>query len=155
MDLSVGAQAPDFCLPDENGKETCLKDFRGKWVVLYFYPKDDTSGCTVEALQFTAKKNEFEKAGAVVLGVSPDSGKSHCAFIEKHSIGITLLSDEKKEVLKKYGAWGKKTMYGKEFDGVIRSTFLISPEGKVAHAWPKVSVEGHAEEVLAKLKELQ
>ncbi|MBI4052931.1 MAG: thioredoxin-dependent thiol peroxidase [Candidatus Diapherotrites archaeon] len=155
MDLSVGAWAPAFCLPDGNGKKICLKDFSDKWVVLYFYPKDDTSGCTVEAIDFTAKNREFENLGAVVLGVSPDSGKSHCAFIEKHSLGIKLLSDENKEVLKKYGAWGKKMMYGKEFDGVTRSTFLISPEGKVAHAWPKVSVEGHAEEVLKKLEELK
>ncbi len=149
----IGEIAPDFCLPDKDGKETCLKDFKGTWVVFYFYPKDNTPGCTTEAIDFTAAKASFEAEGAVVLGTSPDSQKSHCRFTDKHELKITLLSDPDHLALENYGAWQKKASYGREYMGVVRSTFLISPEGKLAHVWPKV--KGHVDEVLAKLKELK
>ena len=146
-------EAPDFCLPDHEGREHCLHDFRGKWVVLYFYPRDNTSGCTREAKEFTAMKEEFEKLGAVIIGISKDSPKSHAKFIEKHSLGILLLSDENHEVIEKYGAWGKKKNYGREYFGTVRSTFLIDPEGRIVREWKKVKVAGHVEEVLNALKE--
>jgi len=153
--LEVGQKAPDFCLPNQDGEEICLRDFAGSWVVLYFYPKDNTPGCTTEALDFTALKSEFEKEGAVILGVSPDSIKRHQNFIQKKDLQITLLSDEEKEVAKKYGVWQLKKMYGKEYMGIVRSTFLIDPDGKIAYIWPKVKVKNHAQEVLEKLKELK
>jgi peroxiredoxin Q/BCP len=153
--LKVGEQAPDFCLPNQDGEEICLRDFRGKWVILYFYPKDNTPGCTTEALDFTALKEEFEKEGAIILGVSPDSIKRHQNFITKKNLAITLLSDEDKEVLKKYGVWQLKKSFGKEYMGVVRTTFLIDPDGKIAYIWEKVKVKNHAKEVLEKLKELK
>ncbi len=153
--LKVGDKAPDFCLPNQDGEEVCLRDLQGSWVVLYFYPKDNTPGCTTEALDFTALKSEFEKEGATILGVSPDSIKKHQNFIAKKELGITLLSDEDKEVLKKYGVWQLKKNFGKEYMGVVRTTFLIDPDGKIAYIWPKVKVKGHAKEVLEKLKELK
>ncbi len=146
-------KAPDFCLPDANGEEHCLKDFRGKWIVLYFYPKDNTSGCTREAKEFTEKKEEFEKLGAVIIGISKDSPKSHARFIEKHNLKILLLSDENHEVIEKYGAWGKKKNYGREYFGTIRSTFLINPDGEIVREWKKVKVAGHVDEVLNALRE--
>ena len=151
----TGQSAPDFCLPDQDGKEVCLKDLRGKWVVLYFYPKDQTSGCTLEAQDFTRHLEEFEKLGAVVLGVSPDSVESHRRFREKQGLRVTLLSDPERKVIQAYGAWGKKKMGGREYYGVIRSTFLIDPEGRIAALWPKVRVKGHVEEVLETLRRLQ
>ena len=150
-----GEMAPEFCLPDAEGKEHCLSDFRGKWVVLYFYPKDNTSGCTKEAIGFTERKNDFEKEGAVIIGISKDSPKSHARFIEKHSLDILLLSDEDHSVIEKYGAWGKKKLYGKEHWGTVRSTFLIDPEGKAVREWRKVKVAGHVDEVLDTLRELK
>ena len=153
--LNIGDIAPDFCLPNQDNQEICLRDFRGKWVVLYFYPKDNTPGCTTEALDFTALKDEFEKEGAIILGVSPDSIKRHQNFIEKKDLKITLLSDEEKEVAKLYGVWQLKKNFGKEYMGIVRTTFLIDPEGKIAYIWPKVKVKGHAKEVLEKLKELK
>ena len=147
-----GKRAPDFCLPDAEGKEHCLDDFRGKWMVLYFYPKDNTSGCTREATGFTEMKDEFEKEGAVIIGISKDSRKSHQRFIEKHGLDILLLSDENHEVIERYGAWGKKKLYGKEHWGTVRSTFLIDPEGIIRKEWKKVRVQGHVEEVLEELK---
>ena len=153
--LQVGDKAPDFCLPNQDNEEICLRDFQGSWVVLYFYPKDNTPGCTTEALDFTVLKDEFEKEGAIILGVSPDSVKRHQNFIAKKSLDITLLSDEDKEVLKEYGVWQLKKNFGKEYMGVVRSTFLIDPNGKIAYIWPKVKVKGHAKEVLEKLKELK
>lgn len=147
-------KAAAFCLPDEEGKKVCLKDFRGKWVVLYFYPKDNTSGCTMEAVDFTDYSNKFEKMNAVIIGISPDSPKSHVKFMEKHGLKIKLLSDESHDVLEKYGVWQLKKMYGREYYGVVRSTFLISPEGEIEHEWRKVRVKGHVEEVLKKLEEL-
>ena len=153
--VKIAGLAPDFCLPNQDDVEICLHDLRGKWIVLYFYPKDNTPGCTTEACDFTERMPEFEEHDAVILGVSPDTTQKHRNFIEKKGLKITLLSDTEKEVLKKYGAWGPKKMYGKEFEGVIRSTFLIDPEGKIAFMWPKVKVKGHAEEVKEKLKELR
>jgi len=153
--LKVGDKAPDFCLPNQDSEEICLRDFAGSWVVLYFYPKDNTPGCTTEALDFTALKSEFEKEGATILGVSPDSIKRHQNFITKKELQITLLSDEDKEVAQKYGVWQLKKMYGREYMGIVRSTFLIDPDGNIAEIWTKVKVKGHAQEVLEKLKELK
>ena len=155
MEVEVGKKAPSFCLKDKDEKKHCLKDFAGKWVVLYFYPKDNTSGCTKEAVGFTEKKAEFEKLGAVIVGVSPDSPASHARFIEKKDLEILLLSDPEHKVLTKYGVWQKKKLYGREYMGVVRSTFLIDPKGKVAAVWRKVKVKGHVDAVLEKLKELQ
>jgi peroxiredoxin Q/BCP len=154
-ELKIGDQTPEFCLPDAEKGQVCLKDHRGKWVVLYFYPKDNTKGCTMEALEFTAAEEDFNARGAVVIGVSPDSPESHTKFIEKHDLGITLLSDTEKEILTGYGVWQKKKMYGREYMGVVRSTFLIDPEGKIAYIWPKVKVAGHADAIMEKLVELQ
>ena len=153
--LEVGQKAPEFCLPNQDNEEICLRDFNGAWVVLYFYPKDNTPGCTTEALDFTALKSEFEKEGATIFGVSPDSVKKHCNFIAKKELTITLLSDEEKEVAQKYGVWQLKKLYGKEYMGVVRSTFLIDPDGNLAYIWSKVKVKNHAQEVLEKLKELK
>lgn len=152
--LTVGKKAPAFTLTDQDGAKVKLSDFEGRWVVLYFYPKDDTPGCTVEACQFTSGLPDFEGLDAVVLGCSPDRPETHQKFIAKHRLGIALLSDPEHKALVKYGAWGEKNLYGKVTEGVIRSTVLIDPEGKVAHHWPKVKAEGHAEQVRAKLAEL-
>ena len=148
----VYRKAPDFCLPDAQGETHCLKDFKGKWIVLYFYPKDNTSGCTREAVGFSEKKAEFEKQGAVIIGISKDSPASHSRFIEKHNLSILLLSDEDHKVIEAYGAWGKKKLYGKEHWGTIRSTFLINPEGRIVKEWKKVKVNGHIDEVLRELQ---
>jgi len=153
--LEVGNKAPDFCLPNQDSEEICIRDFQGSWVVLYFYPKDNTPGCTTEALDFTALKSEFEKLGATIFGVSPDSIKRHCNFIAKKELKIALLSDEDKEAAKAYGVWQLKKLYGKEYMGIVRSTFLINPDGEIAYIWPKVKVKGHAQEVLEKLQELK
>lgn len=150
--VEVGDKAPQFCLPDKDNNQVCLKDFKGRWLVLYFYPKDNTSGCTMEATYFT--KAQFEKLNSVILAVSPDSMESHCKFADKHGLKITLLSDPDHKVLESYGVWQKKKMYGKEFWGVVRSTFLIDPKGKIRYLWPKVKVAGHVEEVKDKLVEL-
>jgi peroxiredoxin Q/BCP len=152
--IKAGDKAPQFCLPDKDGRQICLKGFKGKWLVLYFYPKDNTSGCTLEAVHFTRARNAFKKMGAEIAGVSPDSPDSHCKFADKHKLKITLLSDADHKVLESYGVWQKKKMYGKEFWGVIRSTFLIDPKGKIRYLWSKVKVAGHVEEVKDKLVEL-
>ncbi len=144
----IGSMAPDFCLRDSNGDEKCLQDFRGKWVVLYFYPKDNTSGCTLEAIEFSALEDEFSRNKAVVIGVSPDTCESHARFIGKHNLTVILLSDPEKKVLTGYGAWRMKKMYGKESMGVVRSTVLISPEGEIARTWDNVRAAGHAQKVL-------
>ena len=153
--MKVGDVAPDFVLKDADGNDVKLSDFRGRWVVLYFYPKDNTPGCTKEAVGFTELAGEFERLGAVVIGVSPDPPDRHARFIRKHNLRVRLLSDTEREVLKAYGAWGKKKRFGREYEGVIRSTYLIDPEGRVAYVWPKVKVEGHAQEVLETLKRLK
>jgi len=150
----IGEKAPGFCLSNQDDEEVCLRDLAGSWVVLYFYPKDNTPGCTTEALDFTARLGEFESLGAAVLGVSPDSVKKHQNFIAKKELGVTLLSDEEKEVCRAYGVWQLKKNYGREYMGVVRSTFLIDPDGKIAARWEKVRVKGHVEAVLEKLREL-
>ncbi len=146
-------RAPKFCLPDKNDSRHCLDDYAGKWIVLYFYPKDNTSGCTREALDFTEMKDAFEKEGAMIIGISPDSTKSHDKFIEKHNLDILLLSDIEKEVMKEYGVWQLKKKYGREYMGVVRSTFLINPEGEIVEKWEKVRVNGHVEKVIERLKD--
>ena len=153
MDAKQGKPAPEFCLPDSEGQSICLKDLKGKWVVLYFYPKDNTSGCTLEAITFTEQIAQFESLNAIVLGVSPDSQQSHCNFRDKHDLKVRLLSDPGKEVLKRYGVWVKKSMYGREYMGVERSTFLIDPNGEIRQVWRKVKVKGHIGAVLETLKE--
>ena len=154
-ELNIGDKAPEFCLPDAEKGEICLKDMKGKWVVLYFYPKDNTPGCTMEALEFTVAEEDFEEKNAVILGVSPDSTQSHIKFKEKHDLGITLLSDIEKKILESYGIWQKKKMFGREYMGVVRSTFLIDTEGVVAHIWRKVKVKGHVDSVMETLTTLQ
>ena len=153
--VEANSEAPGFCLQNQEAEEICLKDLRGQWVILYFYPKDNTKGCTLEAIDFTMNKERIEEMGATVLGVSPDSVKSHRGFCDKHGLTITLLSDPDHTVLEKYGVWQLKKMYGREFHGVVRSTFLIDPTGHVAHVWKKVRVADHVEAVIAKLIELQ
>jgi len=152
--LKVGDKAPDFCLPSSAGDQVCLRDLLGNWVVLYFYPKDGTSGCTTEALEFSQLMPHFEAAGVRVYGISPDSVDSHGKFIQKHDLKVSLLSDPAHEILDLYGVWGKKKMYGKEFEGVIRSTVAIDPKGVVQIAWPSAKSKGHAAAVLEGIKEL-
>jgi thioredoxin-dependent peroxiredoxin len=154
MSLTIRSKAPTFTLPNQDNNNVTLDQFSGKYVVLYFYPKDNTPGCTIEAIDFSKNKDEFTKLNTVILGVSADSVQSHCKFIQKRDLTITLLSDQDKETLKAYGAWGKKEFMGKEYDGVIRSTVLINKEGNIAHIWSPVSVKGHVEAVLDKIKEL-
>jgi peroxiredoxin Q/BCP len=153
--LEIGDKAPEFCLPNQDNEEVCLRDFKGGWVVLYFYPKDNTPGCTTEACDFTEALPDFTDLGATILGVSPDSVKKHQNFIAKKDLGITLLSDEAKEVLQSYGVWQLKKNYGREYMGVVRSTFLIDPDGKIAAAWPKTRVKGHVAEVKETLEKLK
>ncbi len=155
LKLNTGDKAPDFLLPDKDNKEIALKDFRGKWVILYFYPKDNTPGCTTEAVDFSKNVNEFKKLDAEIIGISPDSTKSHYNFCQKYNLEIKLLSDISKETLKKYGVWQLKKLYGKESYGVVRSTFLINPEGIIDYIWTNVKVDGHIEEVKSKLIELK
>jgi peroxiredoxin Q/BCP len=150
----VGCKAPTFTLPNQDEKQVALSDLLGQWVVLYFYPKDDTPGCTTEACQFTNHLSSFQKLKARVLGVSPDSPESHRRFIAKHNLKIDLLSDQEHEVLERYGAWTEKIHFGKPWEGVVRSTVLIDPKGKLAYHWPNVRAEGHADEVRQKLQEL-
>jgi len=150
--ISEGAKAPAFSLKDQSGKPVKLADFAGKQVVLYFYPKDNTPGCTTEACDFRDEHSKLRSAGAVVLGVSPDGEKSHVKFIEKFKLPFPLLVDEDHAVAEKYGAWGEKSLYGRKFMGIIRSTFLIGPDGKVKKVWPKVKVNGHVAEVLEAVK---
>ena len=150
----TGSLAPDFELPTDGGGRVKLSDLRGRKVVLYFYPADDTEGCTLEAVSFTALLPEFEKAGATVLGVSPDSPKSHDRFKVKHKLGLVLAGDVDHAVIERYGLWGEKTMFGRKYMGVERATFLIGRDGSIARAWRKVRVKGHAEAVLAAAKQL-
>lgn len=149
--LKVGQAAPKFKLPDDEGNMVSLADFKRKKVVLYFYPKDDTSGCTAEACSFRDGATAIKRKGAVVLGVSPDPVKSHGKFRDKYSLNFPLLSDEEKTVLKAYGVWQEKSMYGRKYFGVVRTTFVIDERGKIAKIFPKVKVTGHFEEVLAAL----
>jgi len=150
--IKVGVKAPEFCLSDQNNKKICLKDFKGKWLVLYFYPKDNTSGCTKEAVDFSEHLKDFKEMDAAIIGISPDSTKSHSNFINKHDLKIVLLSDTEHNVLRKYGVWQKKKMYGREYYGVVRTTFIINPQGKIAHKWEKVKVNNHITDVKQTLR---
>ncbi len=145
--IKIGDIAPEFCLPNQDEAQICLRDVRGKWLVLYFYPKDNTPGCTTEACDFSTALPEFDKLNAMILGVSPDSPKKHRNFIEKKDLKITLLSDEQTEVSQKYGVWQLKKMCGKEYMGIVRTTFLINPKGEVVKVWENVKVKGHANAV--------
>ncbi len=149
--LKAGDMAPDFILDDSEGKPWRLSDNDGKWRVLYFYPRDNTSGCTTEAKDFSNLTNEFDSSGAMVIGVSADSIASHQKFIKKHALKLTLISDPEHRVLESYGVWQKKKMAGREYMGIVRSTFLIGPDGVIKKIWPKVSVKGHADKVLQAL----
>lgn len=153
MTVAVGAPAPDFRLMTDEGEIT-LAALRGKPIVVYFYPKDDTSGCTREAVGFSCLAEEFAKADTTVIGISPDSVEKHGRFRAKHGLTIALGSDPEHRVAESYGAWGEKSLYGKKYFGIIRSTFLLDRDGTVARVWPKVKVEGHAEEVLAAARAL-
>ncbi len=152
--LSVGTRAPDFTLPRDGGSQVSLKDFSGRKVVLYFYPKADTPGCTKEAIGFNALRKAFEEADTAILGVSADPVKAQDKFRDKYSLAFPLVSDETHRMLEAYGVWGEKSMYGKTFMGVERVTYLIDRQGKIAKVWPKVKVDGHAEEVLESAKSL-
>ena len=150
----IGDTAPDFTLPTDGGGEFSLSAQKGKPVVVYFYPTDDTSGCTKQAIAFTESLGEFEKAGAAIIGISPDNVAKHDKFKAKHGLGVILGADEEKKVLEAYGVWVEKSMYGRKYMGVERSTFLVDAGGKIAQMWRKVKVPGHAEKVLAAVKEL-
>lgn len=154
MKLKVGQLAPDFALPDQDGKKHALSDYRGKWALLYFYPKDDTPGCTKEACDIRDTFPRFGKLKAVVFGVSVDSVKSHKKFAEKYKLPFILLADENKKVVEQYGVWAKKKFMGREYMGTFRTSFLIDPKGKIAKIYENVKPEGHAEEVLADLENL-
>ena len=154
MSIELEKTAPAFTLEDSGGEPTSLKDLRGNWAVLYFYPRDDTPGCTAEACEFTDAIDDFARLDACVVGISPDAPERHRFFIEKYGLRVRLLSDPSHEVLERYGAWGTKRMYGRESEGVIRSTVLIDPQGRVAKHWPKVRAKGHAAEVRSALAEL-
>jgi peroxiredoxin Q/BCP len=155
MTLEVGNKAPNFILPDQNGNSVRLDDFAGRWLVVYFYPRDDTPGCTVEANDFTRLKKDFEKKETVILGVSPDNEAKHCKFIDKHGLKIDLLADCEKSMLSDYGVWQEKSMYGKTYMGVVRTTYLIDPDGNIAGAWTKVKTKGHADAVLKRLIDIR
>ena len=153
--LEVGTVVPDFCLPNQDEEEICYRDIKGKWIVLYFYPKDNTPGCTTQACDFTEAEPDFSRLDAIILGVSPDSPKKHRNFIEKKELKITLLADEEKELCNTFGIWQLKKFMGKEYMGVVRSTFIISPEGKISALWTKVRVKEHVTQVKEKLQALQ
>lgn len=152
--LAAGDTAPAFAIPGDDGVELSLKSFKGKKLVLYFYPKDDTTGCTMESIDFNGLKDKFAKAGAVVVGVSPDTCASHLKFKTKHKLDLTLLSDSTKTMLEAYGVWVEKSMYGRKYMGVERTTMLIGPDARIARVWNKVKVPGHAEAVLEAAKAL-
>ena len=155
MTLEVGNKAPNFTLPNQSGNSVRLDDFAGRWLVVYFYPRDDTPGCTIEAKEFTDSKNDFEENGATVMGVSPDNEAKHCKFIDKHGLKIDLLADCEKSMLSDYGVWQEKSMYGKTYMGVVRTTYLIDPDGNIAEAWTKVKAKGHADAVLKRLIDIR
>lgn len=154
MTLKIGDKAPGFRLPDQFGKEHDLKDYAGKWVLLYFYPKDDTPGCTIEACAMRDSFPKFRKLGIAVLGASPDSVKKHAKFAEKHELPFTLLADTEKTLVNAYGVWAKKKFMGREYMGTLRNSYLIDPKGKIAKTYEGVKPKDHAEEVLADLKAL-
>ena len=153
--LVEGTKAPAFKLPTDDGGTVTLSGFKGKNLVLFFYPKANTSGCTKEAIAFSALKSSFTKANTAVIGVSADSVKAQDAFKKKHDLKTPLASDETHQMLESYGVWGEKSMYGRKFQGITRTTVLIGPDGRIVHIWPKVKVDGHAEEVLAAARALK
>ncbi len=155
MNISPNQPAPNFQLPDQEGQLHSLSDYLGKWVLLYFYPKDDTPGCTREACELRDAWSEFQEVNAVVLGVSADSVESHQKFVTKHQLPFTVLSDPEKQVIKEYGAWGEKKMFNNTFLGIQRSSVLIDPEGKVAKIYEKVKPAEHAKQVLKDLRKLK
>ncbi|MCP4559417.1 MAG: peroxiredoxin [Bosea sp.] len=154
MALNEGMQAPDFTLPTDGDGSLALSSLRGRKVVLYAYPQDDTTSCTNEALSFDALRDDFTAAGTTVIGISPDSVKRHDKFKQKYDLKLTLISDEERKAIEAYGLWVEKQMYGRHYMGVERSTFLIDETGKIARVWAKVRVKGHAEAVLAAAREL-
>ena len=154
IELTVGQKAPAFSLPRDGGGSLSLAQFKGRKLVIFFYPRADTPGCTRESIDFSRLRAEFDQAGTDILGVSADPVKAQDAFKKKHDLTIGLLSDETHHMLEAYGAWGKKSMYGKSFTGVLRTTVLIDPDGRIARIWPKVKVEGHAAQVLEAAKAL-
>lgn len=154
MILEKGQSAPDFSLDTPEGSFS-LQDARGSWLVLYFYPKDNTPGCTIEAIDFSTERESFARLNTRIVGVSPDSVKSHQGFSAKQNLSITLAADPEKAVLQKYGVWQIKKNYGKEYEGVVRTTYLIDPEGRIARVWSPVSVKGHVQDVLMQLSVLQ
>lgn len=154
-EMNTGDPAPDFSLPDHTGTMHTAASYRGSWYILYFYPKDNTTACTAEALAFSAAYEELAKLEIPVIGVSPDTMESHRKFIEKHDLRITLLADVNHEVIGAYGAWKRKKMYGKEYMGVERSTFLIDPNGIIREIWRNVKVKGHVEAVTSRLRKLK
>ena len=153
--IGVGQSAPAFNLSDQRGETRQLKDFKGSWIVVYFYPKDDTPGCTTQACGFRDGMKAFTDRGVIVLGVSPDDEKSHTKFATKHKLPFELLADKEQTMCNAYGVWQEKSMYGRTYMGVVRTTYLIDPAGKVAHRWDKVKVDGHEKDVLAKIDELK
>lgn len=153
--LKEGDVAPAFSLPDADGTIFNASDYKGKYLVVYFYPKDDTTGCTKQAQTFSEMSGEFEKVDAKVIGISPDTVKSHGKFRDKHSLSVTLLADPEKSAIEAYGVWAEKKMYGKAYMGVERSTFLIGPDGKILHVWRNVKVPGHIEDVLETIQRLK
>ncbi len=153
--LKIDDKAIDFCLPNQDDVEICLRDLKGKWIVLYFYPRDNTAGCTTEACDFTDAVVDFSDLDAIVLGVSADSTKKHRNFIEKKDLGITLLSDESTDMLQEYGVWQLKKNYGKEYMGIVRTTLIINPEGIVKAVWEKVRVKEHVAKIKEELIKLQ
>lgn len=152
---AVGDQAPDFTLPDDTGTPRSVHDARGRWLVLYFYPEDDTSGCTMEACQFRDADSNYRELGATIWGVSKDTAASKAAFKAKFGLPFTLLADEDHDVSKRYGTWVEKNNYGRKAWGIQRATFLLDPEGRIVRLWPRVKADGHADEVLAALRELE
>jgi peroxiredoxin Q/BCP len=151
----MNTPAPDFSLQDQDNKTHTLSDYAGKWVVIYFYPKDDTPGCTTEACSFRDEYDYIKENGAVVLGISKDSVTSHKKFAAKYNLHFPLLSDESLDTIKAYGAWGERSMYGRTFEGIIRSTFIINPKGEIAKEYPKVTPKGHAVQIVKDLVALQ
>lgn len=154
MPISANQPAPDFSLTDENGNVRSLAEFRGKPVVLYFYPKDDTPGCTVEACNFRDDYSTYEQAGVTILGISPDTAKSHTKFKNKFNLPFTLLADEDHKVADAYGVWGPKKFMGREYEGILRTTFLIGPQGNILKVFENVKPDGHSGEVLAALQQI-
>lgn len=153
--LKINDKAPEFCLPNQDDIEICLRDLKGKWIILYFYPKDNTPGCTTEACEFTEAAPDFSDLDAIILGVSADSTKKHRSFIEKKELGITLLSDEETTMMQMYGVWQLKKNYGKEYMGIVRTSFIIDPSGVVKAVFEKVRVKDHVAKVKEELELLQ